>query len=356
MRRMVQLVDNLVERLLPRIRRKPALAYPAAAVIFAAAALLRVFLGNWLPASMPFLTFFIAILLTTLIAGAGPGLLVVAASLVFAWQFYLSDAAQYSLFDVAIALTAFALMAGLIVMVVHLLNRKVESLLDQRDRNEGLLQDSALGELQLEQLNVELRHRLKNTFAVIGGLVSQSARYSPDVQSFAKALSGRLSAMGMAMDLVATRSFLGASLTELITSTLKPLVPPGISRLTIQGADGIMPGDVANALALTLHELGTNAIKYGAWSNERGRVQVSWRFDQLSDDEAEFELVWDEKGGPPVALPERRGLGSLLIESGFPSAQVERTFSEDGVLCRITAVVKQTTTRRTRGRRTLQSI
>jgi two-component sensor histidine kinase len=117
-----------------------------------------------------------------------------------------------------------------------------------------------------------------------------------------------------------------------------------------------MPGDVANALALTLHELGTNAIKYGAWSNERGRVQVSWRFDQLSDDEAEFELVWDEKGGPPVALPERRGLGSLLIESGFPSAQVERTFSEDGVLCRITAVVKQTTTRRTRGRRTLQSI
>src|SRR6185312_14942911 len=97
-------------------------------------------------------------------------------------------------------------------------------LLDERDRNEALLQDSALGELQLEQLNVELRHRLKNTFAVISGLVSQSARFSSDVPSFAGALAGRLAAMGTAMDLVATRSFLGASLSELIADTMKPLV------------------------------------------------------------------------------------------------------------------------------------
>ena len=356
MRRMVQLVDNLVERVLPRMRRKPVLAYPIAAGIFVIAALLRVVLSNWLPVSMPFLTFFIAVLLATLLAGTGPGLLVVAASLVFAWRFYFLESHQYTGFEMAVALAAFALLAGLIVAVVHLLNRKVESLLDERDRNEGLLQDSALGELQLEQLNVELRHRLKNTFAVIAGLVSQSARYSRDVQSFASALSGRLAAMGTAMDLVATRSFLGASLNELVADTLKPLVPPGISRVTIRGAEGIVPGDVANALALTLHELGTNAIKYGAWSQELGTVRVSWTFDRLTDDESVFELVWDEKGGPSVSQPERRGLGSLLIDSGFPSAKVERTFSEDGVVCRITAVVKQTTTRRTRGRRTLQSI
>lgn len=356
MRRMVQLVDNLVERVLPRIRRRPLVAYPIAAVIFVTAALLRIFLLNGLPASMPFLTFFIAVLLATLIAGTGPGLLVVAASLVFAWSFYFSQSAQYTPFDLAVALSAFGLMAVLIVMVVHLLNRKVEHLLDERDRNEGLLQESALGELQLEQLNVELRHRLKNTFAVIGGLVSQSARYSRDVPSFATALSGRLSAMGTAMDLVATRSFLGASLNELIADTLRPLVPPGAGRLTVKGADGMVPGDVTNALALTLHELGTNAIKYGAWSNDAGSVEVSWRFDQLSDDESEFELVWVERDGPAVSQPERRGLGSLLIDSGFPSAKVERTFTKEGVRCRITAIVKQTTTtRRTRGRRTLQS-
>jgi two-component sensor histidine kinase len=243
----------------------------------------------------------------------------------------------------------------LIVGIVHLLNRKVESLLDERDRNEALLQDSALGELQLEQLNVELRHRLKNTFAVIAGLVSQSARYNSDVQSFATSLSGRLSAMGTAMDLVATQSFVGASLAELIAYTLKPLVPPGSSRFAVKGPELIVPADIANALALTLHELGTNAIKYGAWSNETGIVRISWKLEQLDDTEANLELVWDERGGPSVAPPERRGLGSMLIDGGFPNAKVERTFTPDGVQCRILAVVKQTTTRRTRGRRSLQS-
>ncbi len=355
MMRMVQLVDGIVERVLPRIRRRPAVAYPIAVAIFVAAALLRVLLSNWLPISLPFLTFFIAVLLATLIAGNGPGLLVVAASLAFAWRFYFFDSHQYSQFETALALSAFALMAVLIVAVVHLLNSKVESLLYERDRNEGLLQDSALGELHLEQLNVELRHRLKNTFAVIAGLVSQSARYSMDVQSFAKSLSGRLAAMGTAMDLVATRSFLGASLNELIVDTLKPLVPPGAARMIIQGADGIIPGEVANALALTLHELGTNAIKYGAWSGDKGLVRVSWTFDRLNDDDAQFELVWEESGGPAVSQPERRGLGSLLIDSGFPSAKVEREFSPDGVVCRMKAVVKQTTTGRTRGRRAVHS-
>lgn len=355
MKRMVQLVDNIVERVLPRIRRKPVLAYSIAAVIMAVAALFRAFLSDWLPGSMPFLTFYVAVLFAALLAGTGPGLLVVAASLLISWRFYFSASHEFTQSETAIALSAFALIAVLIIAVVHLLNSKVESLLYERDRNEGLLQDSALGELQLEQLNVELRHRLKNTFAVIAGLVSQSARYSADVQSFATALSGRLAAMGTAMDLVATRSFLGASLHELVVDTLKPLVPPGESRMTIQGSDGIVPGDVANALALTLHELGTNAIKYGAWSREQGVVRVSWKFDRLDDDNAEFELVWDERGGPTVVQPERRGLGSLLIDSGFPSAKVERTFSADGVFCRMTAVIKQTTTGRTRSRRTAQS-
>lgn len=355
MRRMVQHVDNLVERVLPRIRRRPFVAYPLAVVIFLLATGARILLATWLPPTMPFLTFFIAVLIAALVAGTGPGLLVVAVSVILAWVLYLSGSHQFGEFDSIVALAAFAFLSVLIVAIVHLLNRKVETLLNERDRNEALLQDSAMGELQLEQLNVELRHRLKNTFAVMSGLVSQSARYTSDVPSFAKALSGRLSAMGTAMDLVATRSFLGASLSELVASTLMPLAPPGQSRLVMQGPDGIMPGDVANALALTLHELGTNAIKYGAWSNEKGSVYVSWKFDSRDGDEASFELIWEEQGGPPVGEPDRRGLGSVLIDSGFPSAQVERAFTSSGVRCRISAVVEQTTMRRTRGRRPLKS-
>jgi two-component sensor histidine kinase len=347
--RMVQFVDNLVERVFPKIRRQPRLAYPLATVIFVVAALFQALLSKWLPHSLPFLTFFIAVLLATLVAGTGPGLLVIAASLFHAWHFYFSVSPQYAGDAASVfALVLFALLAGLIVAIVHLLNRKVESLLDERARNEALLQDSALGELHLEQLNIELRHRLKNTFAVIGGLVSQSARFSHDIAGFASSLSGRLSAMGTAMDLVATRNFLGASLTELVADTLKPLVPPGASRFEIAGPEAIVPGDVASALGLTLHELGTNAIKYGAWSNELGQVSVRWMFDKLDEDEARLDLVWDEQGGPIVEAPDRRGLGTTLIDGGFPSAQVERSFVPGGVHCRIVAVIKQTTTRRTK--------
>lgn len=348
--RMVQLVDNLIERVFPRLRRRPYLAYPVAMAIFAGAALARMGLTRWLQDSVPFLTFFLAVLVASLVAGTGPASMVAAASLLFSWYYFLPGPGWSIDPPVIVALGSFTILSCLIIAVVHLLNRKVEGLMNERARNEALFQDSALGELQLEQLNIELRHRLKNTFAVIAGLVSQSARFSRDVDSFAQSLSGRLSAMGNAMDLIATRSFVGASLKELIVETLKPLVPPGARRFEVAGPDTVIPGDVASALALTLHELGTNAIKYGAWSDERGTVSVKWTLSRIDDDESSFELVWNERGGPRVQAPERRGLGTTLIDSGFPSAQVVREFNEHGVRCRIVAVLKQATTRRTRGR------
>lgn len=351
MPRMVQLVDNLIERVFPRLRRKPRYAYLLGLAIFAVAMLARLALSDWLHDNTSFLTFLIAVLLTALMAGTGPGLLVVALSFFAGWYFCLPGSGSFSLHLPAIvALVSFTILSLLIVAVVHILNRKVEGLLDERARNEALLQDSALGEIQLEQLNIELRHRLKNTFAVIAGLISQSARHTRDTDQFAAALAGRLSAMGNAMDLVATRSFIGASLNELIAETLKPLVPPGTTRLVMRGAETIVPGDVASALALTLHELGTNAIKYGAWSNAQGKVSVTWTLTRLDNDDSRFELLWSERGGPAVSMPERRGLGTTLIDSGFPTAQVEREFDEEGVQCRLVAVLKQATTRRTRGR------
>ena len=350
MPRLDQLADNLIERVFPRLRRRPLYAYAAGVAIFVLAALARTALNAWLANSSPFLTFFPAVLIAALVAGTGPGLLVIAASLLFSWYYYLPGIGFPPDTAAIVALSSFGIFSLLIVTVVYLLNRKVEGLLSERTRSESLLQDSALGEIQLEQLNIELRHRLKNTFAVIAGLISQSARHARDIDQFARVLAGRLSAMGNAMELVATRNFLGASLTELINETLKPLVPPGARRIETRGPDMMIPGDVASALALTLHELGTNAIKYGAWSNEQGGVSVTWSVTVLDDDDSRFELLWHERGGPAVSAPGRRGLGTTLIESGFPSAQVDRQFNKGGVECRLVAVIKQTTTRRTRGR------
>ena len=179
--RMVQFVDNLVERVFPKDAAPAAFCLSDSHRDLCRGGSCADALSQWLPSSLPFLTFFRRGLLATLVAGTGPGLLVIAASL-FSLGISISLAVSPEPSAARrLSLGTFALLAGLIVAVVHLLNRKVESLLDERARNEALLQDSALGELHLEQLNIELRHRLKNTFAVIGGLVSQSARYSHDV-------------------------------------------------------------------------------------------------------------------------------------------------------------------------------
>lgn len=351
---MVQIVDNLVEREFPRIRRRPLLAYPIAAAIFILAAALRALLATWLPPSLPFLTFFIAVLLATLICGTGPGIAVIAASGVYAWYvFFEPHHGANSDATAILSIGMFAVLTGLMVFVVHILNRLVERLTAEQTRSEALLQDSALSELQLEQLNIELRHRLKNTFAVINGLISQSARYSLDIPTFASSLSGRLTAMGTAMDIVATTHFQGASLTELVGRTLRPLIPPGKSRFLTDGPEVLVNGDVASALGLTLHELGTNAIKYGAWSNNLGQVAVTWSVQTLDDDEIRLDLEWGERGGPMVSAPSRKGLGTALIDSGFPSARIDRSFAHDGVRCRIVAVMKTSTTRKTRRHREL---
>lgn len=348
---MIQVGENLLERVFPRIRRRPALAYPVAAVLFGLAVLLRAPLAAWLHLSFPFLTFFIAVVFTTLICGAGPGFAVVAAASGYSW-YVLQDALTVGPKPTAAVIIAvFAVSASLLVLLLHFLNRLVEHVTAEQDRSEGFLQDSALSELQLEQLNVELRHRLKNTFAVINGLINQSARHSADIPSFASSLSGRLTAMGTAMDIVATLSFQGASLTELIARTLQPLVPPGGSRLITRGPETVVSGDVASALGLVLHELGTNAIKYGAWSNTSGAVSVSWDVQTLDEDEIKLDLLWAESGGPKVGTPERKGLGSALIDGGFPSARVERSFRPEGVRCRIISEMRLATTRRTRRHR-----
>ncbi|ATQ40950.1 HWE histidine kinase domain-containing protein [Caulobacter mirabilis] len=158
-----------------------------------------------------------------------------------------------------------------------------------------------------EVLLAELDHRVKNVLAAVQALATQSARRTRSTDGFLSAFSGRLKAMASAHELLTATRWRGAGLTHIATAELGGLAP-GQARWS--GPELILTPRAANAVSLALHELATNAVKYGALSSESGRVEVAWG----RTPDGGFRLDWTERGGPAVKTPERRGFGSTLLE------------------------------------------
>jgi two-component sensor histidine kinase len=150
-------------------------------------------------------------------------------------------------------------------------------------------------------------HRVKNVLATVQSLAAQSARRTTSTEGFMSAFVGRLRAMASAHELLTATRWRGASLTHIAAAELAGLAP-GQARW--EGPDLILTPRAANAVSLALHELATNAVKYGALSVDTGRVEVTWE----STAGGGFTLHWVESGGPPVKPPERRGFGSTLLD------------------------------------------
>lgn len=178
-------------------------------------------------------------------------------------------------------------------------------------------------EMEQDILNRELSHRLKNTLSVVQAIASQTLKGVTDrvpVEAFEK----RLQTLSSAHDILIHQNWTGATMEDIVRETLDRIGMP--DRLDIIGR-GVMLGPKATQNAMLLmHELATNALKYGALSSEAGRVAVEWSVthhqaqpeDEVSDvADAEFAFVWREIGGPEVIAPERRGFGSRLIRMGM---------------------------------------
>lgn len=345
-------MKSLVARLehwldaLPRIRRRPLIAYIIAIGIFAVSLAVRLALSDMLPSGLPYITFFVAVLFATLIGGIGPGILTLGLSVVSAWYLLLPTRTAVEEQEALLASVLFAFIAALIIAVTHFLNRTVERYLKLQDRAETQLYLTAMAEQRLKSLNDELKHRNKNTFALIAALVAQGSRRETDVDKFAEALRSRLMAMGTAQDLILSSQFQGTDLKTLVSKTLEPIVPPGSKRLEIKGEEFFLPTEIATPLALVIHELGTNGLKYGAWSNDVGRIAVRWTLDQTSEPQTNLVLMWTEAGGPKVNQPERTGFGTQLIERTLPDSVVDRTFTRNGFACSITLHIRNLNTMR----------
>jgi two-component sensor histidine kinase len=172
-------------------------------------------------------------------------------------------------------------------------------------------------EAQQSLLNEELSHRLKNVLAVVQSVVSQTLRQARDLPSANTALSARLVALGDATTVLTANAWASADMMTMIEKVLGPHGELG-TRIVADGPSLTLNPRGALAFALALHELATNAAKYGALSNESGRIELTW---SIADDggKAHLRLIWREVGGPAVSPPTRRGFGSTMIERSLKS-------------------------------------
>jgi two-component sensor histidine kinase/CHASE3 domain sensor protein len=160
----------------------------------------------------------------------------------------------------------------------------------------------------------EITHRSKNLLAVIQAIMRQTASHAPSVQEFGKRFSARLDALAGSLDLLVQEDWRGVTLADLVRSQLAHHVEEGASQIELDGGKLQLPPDAAQNIGMALHELATNASKYGALSVPCGRVHVSWRTWVDADGVEQCQLHWEERGGPPVTPPARRGFGQVVIE------------------------------------------
>jgi PAS domain S-box-containing protein len=194
-------------------------------------------------------------------------------------------------------------------------------------------------EQHLRLLINELNHRVKNTLATVQSMANLTLRNSANLNEAQSRFEARLIALAGAHDALTRENWEGASLTHIVEQGIAPYRSPERERFSIAGPDIIVPPKYALALAMALHELCTNAVKYGALSNAEGRVEVTWTIAEAKDGQ-ELHLRWQERDGPPVMPPMRRGFGSRLIEQGLAhdlAGEVETDYAVTGLVCVIKA-------------------
>ena len=180
----------------------------------------------------------------------------------------------------------------------------------------------------------ELSHRVKNTLAVVQSMARQTFRTATDYRQALASFEGRLGALSVAHDLLVQNDWHGAELEALVRKQLGAQLFENDSVVKLNGPHIMLPATLATPLGLLLHELGTNAIKYGALSKPTGTVALSWRL-VLQDDGPLLEVQWREDGGPPPDRDIQPSFGSYLIQHGLPGAKVERQFPAEGLRCNI---------------------
>jgi light-regulated signal transduction histidine kinase (bacteriophytochrome) len=214
--------------------------------------------------------------------------------------------------------TADAIRAAIVEVVL----RHSQLMSEERDK----------AEVRQRMLNEELNHRVKNILAIIKSLVAHSNREERPLSDYVDTLKGRLKALSFAHDQV-VRSDGGGVLTELMEAELSPYRSPN-AVIHVVGPRLLLDSRAFSVLALVLHELATNAAKYGALSQAAGKLEIAWRLTEAGD----CEIDWRETASAPLATPSRKGFGTALIERSVTydlGGQSSVKFTREGLRARL---------------------
>ena len=181
----------------------------------------------------------------------------------------------------------------------------------------------------------ELDHRVKNTLALVTSICTRTASSEDTVEGFRRAFLGRIHALAATHNLLAEKSWTNLRVEDIVVSELAPYASPDEERLVIENLGVWVTPRAATALGLVLHELATNAVKYGALSGSQGRVSIRGELDEAAQ---RLRIDWKESRGPAVREPARMGFGRTVIARSLSYAEDGRAdirFSPDGVECSI---------------------
>ena len=184
-------------------------------------------------------------------------------------------------------------------------------------------------EARQRMLLAELNHRVKNTLAVVLAIAQQTAKTSRSLPEFAGVFQGRIQALANAHTLLTAGAWRSTTLRALVETALEPHADTGDGRVTVEGPKIVVPPKQALALSLVFHELATNASKYGALSEDEGRLEIAW----APDGEGILSLTWRERTRSTVEKPQREGFGSRLITMNVArelGGGISRDYRPDG--------------------------
>ena len=191
-------------------------------------------------------------------------------------------------------------------------------------------------EQQIRLLMNEVNHRAKNLLSVVQAVASQTVKNEP--AKFAERFTERLQSLAVSQDLLVKSQWQGIGIDELVRSQLAHFKDLIDGRVTLQGPRLGLTAKAAQSIGMALHELATNAVKYGALSNASGQVTISWQLDPDTPGGDLFALSWIERGGPPVVEPARRGFGTTIIQT-LPAmefdAEVALDYAQEGLSWRM---------------------
>ena len=297
-------------------------AYAFATLCVAVAAVVRWVVGLWFEGVVPFATFFPAVLLAALVGGIGPGIFAALAGGAIGWWAFLTPPMTFFPLKLGqvISLIAYLITCLIIVWAAEHYRRLTKRLEDEQK----------FRELAVE----ELAHRLKNKVATIQSIVSLRLREDPRARDEIAKCLGSLRATD---DLIIAAQGQGARLGDILSAELRPY---DAARISIDGPEILLPPKLALMMALLIHELATNAAKYGALSHSAGKISVCW-----SHSDPWLNLEWRESGGPPITIPNHRGFGTRLFLRALEQfgGKVEAAFAQTGLVCKLSVPLSDLT-------------